>query len=177
MERIFLAAAEVPTGIPTGLPSAVNEAASKIVAEGGITESLLILAIAAIVVLAWMVVWWQPRQHKDALTKQQSEHEEDRDAWEKRHQAISDQRIAEIREVMTALNNNTGALNVISQTQADRTASMDRLAAKLGELVQHVANLERLNGEHHRDIDRNHEMLRGIAWTLGGKGPGLPGPP
>ncbi|MFB0492995.1 uncharacterized protein HemX [Methylobacterium sp. OAE515] len=170
MEYILLAAADVPTGIPTGIPPAVNDAASKIVAEGGVTGALLVLALAAIAILAWIVVWWQPKQHKAALEKQQQEHEEDRDAWDERHRAISDQRIAEIREVMTALNNNTGALNVISQTQADRTASMERLAAKLGELVQHVANLERLNGEQKSGIER-------IAWSLSGKAPSLPGPP
>ena len=47
---------------------------------------------------------------------------------------------------------------------------MDRLAAKLGELVQHVANLERLNAEQKSGIER-------IAWSLNGKGPGLQGPP
>jgi NTP pyrophosphatase (non-canonical NTP hydrolase) len=124
-----------------------------------------------------MLVSWQPKQHKAAMDKQQAEHEKDRDEWEERHRAISDQRIAEIREVMTALNNNTGALNVISQTQSDRTASMERLAAKLGEVVHHVGNLERLNGEHATSLKAANETLNRVVWALGGKGAGLSGPP
>lgn len=57
------------------------------------------------------------------------------------------------REAITARNSSTGARNVISQTQADRTASMERFAAKLGQLAPHVATLEPLNAERKSRIE------------------------
>jgi uncharacterized protein HemX len=167
MERIFTAAADVPTGIPTGVPPAVTDAASKIVAEGGLTGSLLILSLAALAVLLYIVVIRQPNQHKAALDKKDEAHDEDRDEWQRQLQGERDKRVDELRNVITALNNSTATMSVFAQTQADRTATLQELANKQDRVSLVASNnaqmLDRNLAEYRTGIEQLSTLVRNLV--------------
>lgn len=67
VERLYLTAVDVPSGIPTGLPgqAIVEEAARKIGSADSIYAPLFILACGVIAFLSWLL--WREGSHKSAL--------------------------------------------------------------------------------------------------------------
>ncbi|GJE61686.1 hypothetical protein [Methylobacterium trifolii] len=156
MEFIQAAAIEVPTGIPTGagpvLPPGVGEAATRLVSDGGILGALLVLALAAIVLLAREM---HSRTNKSEAAREaaQKTHDDDREEWQRQIESHHEKRVAELRDLVAALNNSTASMAAFSQTQADRTATLHELASKL----ESVALIARNNSEM---IDRNLKVYQ-----------------
>ncbi len=118
MDLIPLAMAAEPIPLPPGVP----EAAQKLVAEGGVFASASILLAAVAGALLWLLLRHRgvAGDREAALVKAHEEREAD---LLKQIEALHEKRFADMRLVLEALNGNTGALNVISQTQADRAVS------------------------------------------------------
>lgn len=129
MDLIAVAMADTP-----GLPPGVEEAAKRLATDGGITGALLVLALAAVLGL-----WWEMRRRDGQATARleavQRAHEEQRDEWQRQTEALHERRFTDMQQVLNALNSNTGALNVISQTQADRTASLREVGQGIHDLI------------------------------------------
>lgn len=128
----FAAQAADSISVP-GLPG-VEPATRAVVEQGGLLGALLILAIAAIIGLT-TVIWRIAHNNQVARDAAQKARDEERDEAAKELHAVNNQRFIEMREMMTALNQNTAAFNLISQSQADRTASSQQLAAGISELI------------------------------------------
>jgi hypothetical protein len=131
MDLIAVAMADTP--VP-GLPPGVEEAAKRLATDGGVTGALLVLAIAAILAL-----WWEMRrrdsQASTRLEAVQKAHEDQREDWQRQTEALHEKRFADMQQVLTALNNNTGILNAISQSQADRTTTLRDVGQGVHDLV------------------------------------------
>jgi uncharacterized membrane protein YcjF (UPF0283 family) len=151
MERIFTAAADVPTGIPTGIPPVVTDAASKVMADSP-AGALLILTSIALIVAVYLLVIRQPNQHKLASDKKDEAHDADRD---------------ELRNVITALNNSTATMSVFAQTQADRTATLQELANKQDRVSLVASNnaqmLDRNLAEYRTGIEQLSTLVRNLV--------------
>lgn len=127
---IYREAAQMQTGIPTGVPSepasslpGVADALKNVATEGGILGALLVIAIGAIVTL------WLSRNKADAA------HAEERKDWQPQIDDLHDARLADQREIVTALNNATGVISVNSQRMAESASSAHDIATKIGEVV------------------------------------------
>jgi methyl-accepting chemotaxis protein len=124
---IYRAAVEVPTGIPTGSDGAtlpgVSEALARIATEYGLLGSLLALALVAI--------WYLDKKASNAGKA----HDEEREDWQRQLKASYDARLADQRELVTALQNATGVISVNSQRMAETAASSQEVAKKLGEVA------------------------------------------
>ncbi len=144
---------ETPGGLPQ-IPG-LDKAADRIISDGGILGSLLFVAVIAIIVLIWLS---QRRASRDiaALEAAQKEHDREREDWQKQLHDLNNQRFVDMREIMTALNSSTAALNVISQAQVDRNASSQEIAKTLSE----VGLVVKANSGA---LDRNLEEIRLIA--------------
>ena len=136
----FIPFAMAAEAIP--LPPGVPEAAQKLVSEGGVfaSASLLLAAIAG--ALLWLLL-----RHRGTAGEREAEliqaHEAREAALQAQIEALHEKRFSDMRQVLEALNGNTGALNVISQTQADRAAS----TRDMGELLREVVTLARANSD------------------------------
>lgn len=166
MERIFTAAADVPTGIPTGIPPVVTDAASKVMADSP-AGALLILTSIALIVAVYLLVIRQPNQHKLASDKKDEAHDADRDEWQRQLQAERDKRVDELRNVITALNNSTATMSVFAQTQADRTATLQELANKQDRVSLVASNnaqmLDRNLAEYRTGIEQLSTLVRNLV--------------
>lgn len=152
MEHITLAAAEVP------LPPVVEEAVKRVASEN-VFGSLLVLSLVISGVLLWLLL-----RQRGSLAEQYAAREKQLlDQIDELH----DKRFADMRQVLEALNGNTGALNVISQAQADRTTS----SRDMGELLREVLSLARVNGDLLRAIlstvQANGQAIERLIWHGG----------
>lgn len=129
MDLIAVAMADTP-----GLPPGVEEAAKRLATDGGITGALLVLALAAILGL-----WWEMRRRDGQATARldaaQKAHDDQREEWQRQVEALHEKRLTDMQQVLTALNNNTGILNAISQSQADRTTTLRDVGQGVHDLV------------------------------------------
>jgi hypothetical protein len=168
VEHITLAAAEVP------LPPGVGEAAQRIANEG-VLGALLILALGIACVLLWLLLRARA-EHERILKEVREDYERHRDELVKQIEALHDRRFSDIQQVMTALNSNTGALNVISQTAADRAAS----AKEMGEALRELLLIAKQNGESLRlvsaCVQANGSAIDKLLWHGGAvRSPGSAG--
>jgi methyl-accepting chemotaxis protein len=128
-ERLYLAAVEVPSGIPTGAGTdgaaipGVTEALTRIATQYGLLGSLLALALVAI--------WYLDKKASTAGKA----HDEEREDWQRQLTALHNARLADQREIVTALQNATGVISVNSQRMAETAASSQEVAKKLGEVA------------------------------------------
>jgi uncharacterized protein HemX len=166
MERIFIAAADVPTGIPTGLPPGVAEAAVKLANSDGIFGPIVVLLGVAIAAM-----WWEMRRQKMKAEADreatQKAHDEDRDEWQRQLQGERDKRVDELRNVITALNNSTATMSVFAQTQADRTSTIQELANKQDRVSLVASNnaqmLDRNLAEYRAGIEQLSTLVRNLV--------------
>ncbi|TXN43575.1 hypothetical protein [Methylobacterium sp. WL7] len=168
MDLIWKAAAEVPTGIPTGIPPVVTDAASKVMADSP-AGALLILTAVALIVALYLLVIRQPGQHRAAMEKKDEAHDEDRDDWQKLLQGEHDKRIEELRNVTMGLANATAAMSVFSQTQADRTATLQEIANKLDRVsITATSNSAMLDRNLQQFQDRIADLSGLVRNLIGG---------
>ncbi|MGX7708983.1 hypothetical protein [Methylobacterium sp. Gmos1] len=171
MDLIAVAMADTP-----GLPPGVEEAAKRLATDGGITGALLVLALAAILGL-----WWEMRR-RDAqaatrLEVVQKAHEEQREDWQRQTEALHERRFVDMQQVLNALNSNTGALNVISQTQADRTASLREVGQGIHDLILIArGNSDALRGLQ-STVTANGTAIERLVWHGGIARPSPTPPP
>lgn len=161
MDLIAVAMADTP-----GLPAGVEDATKRLVNEGGITGALLVLALAAILGL-WLEMRRRDSQAVTRAEAVQKEHAEQREEWQRQMEALHEKRFADMQQVMSALNSNTGALNVISQTQTDRAAS----TRDMSELLREVVTLARANGDTLKamaaSVQANGSAIERLLWHGG----------
>lgn len=153
-------ASALPVETSSILPG-LGEALKNIATDQGLLGSVLVITLAAVVIL------WRERSKRDADYSAEIEachkaHAEDRDEWQREREALQERRFAEIRETLTALNNNTGALTVISQSLADRSASSQEIARALHELSVKMGEVLSGSVGHTKSIDRNLEVISQI---------------
>lgn len=155
------------------LPPGVQDAAQKVVAEGGLLGAACILLAGAGCVLLWLLL----RHRRDAGDREGAlikSHEAREAQLLDQIEALHEKRFADMRQVLDALNGNTGALNVISQTQTDRAAS----TRDMGELLREVVTLARANSDVLKAIlacaQANGAAIEKLLWHGGTARASLP---
>lgn len=137
------------------MPPGVGEAAQRIANEGGILGALLILALGIACVLLWLLLRARA-EHERILKEVREDYERHRDEMLKQLDGQYEKRIEAQQELLKAIHDSTGILQVVSQLQTERNASTEKIA----EGIRDNNAIARGNADMLRTIQ---QMLAGIA--------------
>lgn len=169
MDFISAAAAESPVPLPPG----VDEAAKKLVDSGGVLGALCLLLACACGALLWLLLR-ERREGNRALAEIRKDYEEHLTELTGKNDTLHEKRFSDQQQVLKSLNENTGILTVVSQVQADRTATTEKIAEAVRELtliargnadqLRTIQNTITANG---LDIRANGAAIERLVWQGG----------
>lgn len=116
------------------LPAGAAEAATAITRDGGVLGGIIVLLFLAIAGM-WVAAIRRQTAVEAILKEEREAHAREVSDLQKQIHDANNERFKEMREVLNAINNSTGALNAISQSQADRSQTLAEVAKAMSELM------------------------------------------
>lgn len=107
------------------------------------------LGVGLIAAVTIIVALWRDRSAREKLR------DEERDAWQLRFEVLQERRLVEAREALNALNNSTAALNLLSTTSSESSATR----AELTEIIKQATREAELGRESMRSTVERLEVV------------------